>query len=300
MSAPYSLLVACPTYGKPSADFSMDSGWSLMYEIGRFHPEIAPVYTMRDVRTYRQAARNGIARAALELGVTHILSLDDDHTFDGSHFTKLWNAMQTNPIRPKILSALYMTRSLSCAPCIFNLTDEGTVPIYYYEDDVVMPVPVIGFGFVLLDVEIFRVLGPDLFHLGGDFGEDAAICTRLSQAGFPSYVHTGVKIGHILENPTVVDEAHYKLVRQEMERERNARAEAGEQLDTSRIVPLFPGAPRRTGYESVEQGAGGARRPWWLPRSKRVWYRDRQGPASLERRAGADLPGGKAPGHSPA
>lgn len=36
----YSLLVANPTYGKPAAEFSQDSGWNLMYTIGRKHPEI--------------------------------------------------------------------------------------------------------------------------------------------------------------------------------------------------------------------------------------------------------------------
>jgi len=271
VSAPYSLLVADPTYGKPPAEFSQDSGWNLMYTIGRKHPEIEHVYTQRDVRTYRQTARNGIAEAGLKLGVTHILSLDDDHQFSGKDFTKLWNAMQTHPDQPKILSALYFTRSLSCAPCIFSLTDEGTVPIFYYPPDEVMKVDVIGFGFVIIDVEIFRAMGPNLFNLGNDFGEDAAVCTRMLAAGYPVYVHTGVKIGHILETPMIVDEAHYFKVREAIEHEREARAQVGEQVDASRIVPLFAGAGDPRGYQRMVPTAGPGRRAWWRPCSSRIW-----------------------------
>ena len=288
-SGEYTLLVGCPTYGKPGPEFTMDSGWDLMFRIGRSHPEIREVYLERDVRTYRQMARHGIIEAALELGVTHLLTLDDDHNFTGKHFSKLWNAFHTDPKKPRALSALYFTRSLSCAPCIFNITNEGTVPIFYYPPDTVMPVPVVGFGFLLLDMQIFRDLNPPWFNLGGDFGEDAALCTRMLHAGYPVHVHTGVIIGHVLESPTIVDEAHYLRVREGLENARAEAEQAGVEMDLSKLAPAYPGAQDRTGYAPVGPGDRRAAVPWWHAPSARVWNRDREDPASPNaKREGSD------------
>ncbi len=283
-SSEFTLLVGCPTYGKPGPEFTMDSGWDLMFHIGRFHPEIKHVYTQRDVRTYRQMARHGLIEAALELGVTHLLTLDDDHNFTGEHFKKLWNAFHLDPKKPRALSALYFTRSLSCAPCIFNITNEGTVPIFYYPPDTVMPVPVVGFGFLLLDMQIFRDLNPPWFNLGGDFGEDAALCTRMLHAGYPVHVHTGVIVGHVLETPTIVDEAHYLRVREGMENARAEAEQAGVEMDLAKLAPVFPGAQDRTGYAPVGPGDRRAKVPWWHPSSARIWNRDREDPGSPNRK----------------
>lgn len=277
----YSLLIGCPTMGKPCAEFSMDSFGHLMYHIGRKHPEISPVWVQRDVRTYRQTARQGIVEAALEQNVSHLLMLDDDHTFEGSQFTKIWEAMLTHVKRPKMLAALYFTRSSQCAPCIFRHTREGTVPIFYYpDDDDIHEVDVVGFGFTLFDLDVFRRMNPPWFNLGNDFGEDAAFCARMKHAGFMPHVHTGVKIGHILENPQVVGEQDYVVVREGLERDRAAKRAAGIEVGESQLVPV-PGASggwregeMDSGYVPQKTRRDNGRRRWWQPNPGRLWKRD--------------------------
>lgn len=279
----YRLLVGCPTYGKPSAEFAMDSYGALMYHIGRRHPEIEEVFSVRDVRTYRQTARQAIVEQALHLNCSHLLMLDDDHVFEGATFTKLWNAMHQHPKRPKVLSALYYTRSNSCAPCIFRQTLQGTVPIFYYpDDDDVHEVDVVGFGFVIFDTSVFDParggLNPPWFNLGNDFGEDAAFCARMNHSGNPVHVHVGAKIGHILENPQIVGEREYLRVREALNHARELRQQAGEPLEDTSLRPIFEASSGNareyagdSGYVPVD--AGGRSR-WWTPSPHRIWKRD--------------------------
>lgn len=211
----YKLFVGIPTYGMPRCEFAIDSGWALMYDIGRRHPEIEQVWVQRDVRTYRQEARKAIVEQAIAAGATHLLMLDDDHVFGGPEFDKLWEAMTTRP-DVKMIGGLYATRGMPCAPCIFKLTAQGTVPIWYYPEDEVLEVDVIGFGFVLFDLEVFSRINPPWFNLGIGFGEDAAFCARLLQMGYKIHVHTGAKIGHLLEQPHVITEADMIAHRERM------------------------------------------------------------------------------------
>jgi hypothetical protein len=271
--------------GKPCAEFAMDSFGHLMYHIGRHHPEIDPVWVQRDVRTYRQTARQGIVEAALQQGVSHLLMLDDDHTFEGADFTKMWNAMHTHPLKPKMLAALYFTRSSMCAPCIFRQTREGTVPIFYYQDDDdIHEIDIVGFGFTLFDMQLFDAsrggMNPPWFNLGNDFGEDAAFCARLKHSGFMPYVHTGVKIGHILETPQIVGEREYLIVREGLERDRQAKLAAGTAVDESKLVPLLGASGGRqgrqmdSGYVPQKAARANGRRHWSWPNPARLWKRD--------------------------
>lgn len=281
----YGLLIACPTYGKPGAEFCMDSLSHMMFTIGRKHPEIPAerVFLQRDVRTYREMARQGLVEAALQLGVSHILFLDDDHVFEGNVFTKLWNTMHTHELKPKVLSALYFTRTINCAPCIFKATDEGTAPIFYYPEDDLMPVDVVGYGFTLIDMRVFGELNPPWFFLGKDWGEDAALCARMKMAGFQPYVHTGAKIGHVLEQPVIIGEEHFLRVREGMENARKMEQQAGTAVGTSRLAPVVPGRgskgkdngrPLRSGYAKVGPGDRLRQAAPWLPTAARVWKRD--------------------------
>lgn len=251
----YRLMVGIPTYGMPKCEFAIDSLGSLLYHIGRDHPEIEKVWLQRDVRTYRQEARKGIVEEAQRQGATHLLMLDDDHVFSGSEFDKLWASMIGSE-EVQIVSGLYMTRGLPCAPCIFKLTPQGTVPIFYYPTDELMAVDVVGFGFVLFDMNLFTRINPPWFNLGMGFGEDAAFCARLTQAGIKVWVHTGAKIGHLLEQPHVITEEDYL----------RDRDRAWKESDVSALVPAGIAAP--VGAGSEVQG-----RPKWWPFSSRRWTR---------------------------
>lgn len=245
----YRLFIGIPTYGKPDSLFSIDSGWDMMFGIGRHHPEIEAVMVQRDVRTYRQEARKGIVEAAQQWGATHLLMLDDDHVFDGSVFDKLWEHRDL----PGLVSALYMTRGIPCAPCIWRCTSKGTVPIMFYPPNELIKVDVVGFGFVLYDMKVFERINPPWFNLGFGFGEDAAFCARVLMAGMGVYCHTGAKIGHILESPQVVTEETYLGHRNRIQMAESQLAEVGRDDGGSR-----------------KQQVGS--RPWWVPSPAKRWF----------------------------
>lgn len=207
-SPPYKLHVGIPTFGTARSEFAVDSLGDTMFHIGRRHPEIEHVVLHRDVRTYRQEARQGLVQEAIKNGSTHLLMLDDDHLFYGKHFSMLWDAMRENE-KIQMIAALYFTRGVPTAPCIFRNTTQGTVPIFFYPEDRVVEVDVVGFGFTLFDMEVFTKVNPPWFNLGHGFGEDAAFCARMKMCGLPVYVHTGCKIGHINEQPQIITEVEY-------------------------------------------------------------------------------------------
>lgn len=254
MEERFKLLIGIPTFGSPKSEFAIDSLGSLLYHIGRRYPQI-DVMLHRDVRTYRQEARKGIVEHAQKWGATHLLMLDDDHVFSGTDFDLLWGSMLESS-EVQVVSGLYFTRGLPTVPCIFKLTERGTVPIFFYPDNELFKVDVVGFGFVLFDMEVFTELNPPWFNLGFGFGEDAAFCARLLQKGFGIYVHTGAKVGHLLEQPHTITESDYLPVREQ-------HREYGTSYS---LVPAEYVA--RAGNES-----GLDPRPVYRPRSSRLWHR---------------------------
>jgi hypothetical protein len=251
------LLIGIPTYGHPRSEFAIDSLGKLLFHIGRRHPEFTKVGLHRDVRTYRQSARQAIVDDALENDYTHLLMLDDDHVFDGQTFTKLWEGMQSRD-DVHLISALYFTRGRPTCPCIWKLTSEGTVPVFYYPEDQLFEVDVVGFGFVLFDLTLFKEgkISPPWFDLGRGFGEDAVLCTRFLQNGYKVWTHTGAKIGHIFEQPTILDEEMYL----------QEREYAIPQDPTGKLTLIGTEDRLLTHRPPVRIGT----KPWWNPNPSRI------------------------------
>lgn len=257
----YKLFIGCPTYGSPHPLFSMDSLGSLLYHIGRRCPEIKDVVFQRDVRTYRQEARQAIVMAALEAGATHLLMLDDDHVFGSETWDKLWTSVRDNP-EVRVCSALYYTRGLPTVPCIWKLTSKGTVPILYYPQDELFEVEVVGFGMILFDLNVFREINPPWFNLALGFGEDAAFCARLIHQGIRIWCHTGARAGHILETPHVITEADYVRTRDQI-----SLSDVG----TPQLMQI--GGPSREQLEQRNEVESGSR--WWRAPHSHQWNLNR-------------------------
>jgi hypothetical protein len=220
MRSEYSLYIGCPTYNKPDTRFSMDSYGDMLFHIGRKHPEIKHVWRERNVRTYRQGARQAICDNAKLSKATHFMMLDDDMTFDPDTFDKVWEACIAME-KPSAVSALYFVRSQPVTvPCIWRATPRGTVPIYEYPANTVITnkdgLDVVGFGFILFDSRVLDQVTAPWFNIAGSWGEDAAFCARLIQSGCTLAVHTGAKCGHIHEDPKEITEADYLAVKEEL------------------------------------------------------------------------------------
>jgi hypothetical protein len=183
--------------------------------------------------------------------------------FSGEHFDLLWRTMVQDPEKIRLLSGLYFTRGRQCAPCIFKLTTQGTVPLFYYPENEVYSVDVVGFGFLLLNMNLFQQVNPPWFNLSIGYGEDAAFCARLIQYGIPIWVHTGCKIGHILDDPTIIDEEYYFNVRKQIE---SGQMVPGQQLASCPEQVSVRGRPTVATFEQVP-----ATRPWWRPEFTRKW-----------------------------
>lgn len=268
------LMIGITTYGVGRQEFTIDSGWPMMFHIGRHHREIDDVMVMRETKTYRQAARQGIVDTAMEWGATHILMHDDDHDFTTDAIDLLLESIHKDGI--ECVSALYFTRGLPTVPCIWKYAGaSGTVPIFYYPKNELMEVDVVGFGLVLFRTSAFQRMNPPYFDLGKGTGEDAAFCLRLQQTGGRIWCHTGAKIGHMIENP-------YKITEEDYERER-ASYEANARRDEITSLRQVDGPPPGVTPLSQTPGshAGGKRfsfpRRFFRPPSKRFWNAGRNG-----------------------
>lgn len=274
----YKLHIGVPTYGKPCIEFAMHSGWGMMYHIGRRHPEIEVTLHI-DTRTYRQAARLGIVQEGLRNGADFIMMLDDDHTFTGEDFSKLWKAItegsthavgdkEIHPNQIDLIGALYFTRGRPTCPCIFKNSSRGTVPIYYYpEKDALMPVDVIGFGMILIRAaaisDMMRESKQNPFDLSAGYGEDAAFCQTFRMMGKTVWCHLGVKIDHLDTVLERIGEAEYvRDLASVGERGESSNQGSAELYREERGPDHSP-----FGYGPKHPGC----RPGWVPSSARVF-----------------------------
>lgn len=215
------LLIGIPSFGSPDPRFAIDSLAPLMYHIGRRHPEIKEVLLGRDTRTYRHHARQAIINEAMSIEADYILMLDDDVTFAPQAFDILWEHNE-HPV----ISGLYFTRTIPPVPCIFNFGEsKGSVPILKYPKDSLFEVEIVGFGFLLMHTDIFRKIPGPHFQVGNWLGEDVAFGVKCQAAGVPLVVHTGCRIGHILEQKTVITEDVYEHYKEEVFKEKRKELE---------------------------------------------------------------------------
>lgn len=230
------LLIGIPSYGVPDTRFTVDSLAPLMYHIGRRHPEIKECTLIRDTRTYRHHARQAIANAALGVGADYLLMLDDDVTFTNHAFDLLWEHNE-HPI----ISGLYFTRSIPPVPCMFKFGTQGSDPILKYPKDSLFEVEIVGFGFLLFQTEIFRKVPAPHFQVGSWLGEDVAFGAKCQAAGLPLIVHTGCKIGHIMEQKTVITEKTYEEHKERIKRERDSYEGSAQWSGQRKASPGEPG-----------------------------------------------------------
>lgn len=199
------LVVGIPSFGQPDPLFTIDSLAPTLYHIGRRHPEITQVHMLRDTRTYRHHARQAIVNAALGMGFDYLWMLDDDQTFTPQAFDILWEHRDQ-----KVVSGLYFTRAIPPVPCMFNMGGpEGSIPVLDYPKDSLFEVQIVGFGFILFQMEVFKQIPAPHFQVGNWLGEDVAFGVKCQAQGIPLLVHTGCTIGHIGAERRVFTEAHY-------------------------------------------------------------------------------------------
>lgn len=164
-------------------------------------------------RMHAHIARECLADKALEMGADYLLMIDDDMICPTSMFERLF-AHDVDIVAP-----LAFMRKHPHYPVIYTVR-EGYDPIsqssYFtnlsvktYPKDELVECDAVGFGAVLIKMDVFRALPRPWFATWSRVGEDIGFCHAAKKHGFRVFMDTSVKLGH-LGDPVCVTEETYE------------------------------------------------------------------------------------------
>ena len=134
-------------------------------------------------------ARNQLAEVAVNGGFDRVLFLDSDMTFPPWTFKRLSELMETGK---SFVSGLYFGRRPPFGPIAEVYED--------FPEDTVFPVKAVGFGCVMLSVDLLKkvgaVYGTGFCPISG-FGEDLSFCLRAGELGETVWVDSALQCGHV-------------------------------------------------------------------------------------------------------
>jgi len=138
---------------------------------------------------------------------THILWLDDDHTFDADTAIRLAVNGDKDMITP-----LVYRRSDPILPCVFVYANDPNRPYQHHPmvdvPESVMEIDAMGFAFVLMRLEVLDKIPEPHFLINPNKGEDICFCMRAREFGVKMYVDGRVKIRHIGIPPEIGFDEH--------------------------------------------------------------------------------------------
>lgn len=157
-------------------------------------------------------ARQRIAELAVEENMDYLFMIDDDMISPVDLFERLYKHQKD------IVGALAFTRFAPHKPVIYILT-EGYDPVekkdYYisqsyltYPKDTLVECDAVGFGAVLIKVDILRSMRRPWFVAATGRGEDIQFCFDARKAGFKVFMDTATKLGHLGPPKNVTEEVY--------------------------------------------------------------------------------------------
>jgi len=178
-------------------------------------------------RLLTPAAREALADAALNSGMDYMLMIDDDMTTPLDLFEKLYNH------HVDVVAPLAFTRNAPHYAVIYTCKS-GWDPVaktdYFlnhyarnYPENQLVRCDAVGFGSVLIKMDVIRKMRKPYFMSTCGTGEDILFCYNAQKVGAKIYMDTATKLGHI-GNPVIIDEAYAKYF-WEHEEKRNIKKE---------------------------------------------------------------------------
>lgn len=174
---------------KPSPRFEF-----LQVTIGRMHVHVA---------------REEMAKKALTANADYLLMIDDDMTCPDDLFEKLYADDKD------IVAPLAFTRNFPHKPVMYrcvegwdavsNCDTFTNFAIMNYPKDKLVQVDAVGFGAVLIKMDVLRKMPSPWFMNPFKTGEDIYFCYEAKKYGFTTWMDTRVKLGHV-SHPIVVTE----------------------------------------------------------------------------------------------
>lgn len=166
------------------------------------------------------AARNTLAKQAVEEGFDRVLWFDSDMEFDPDIMRRLSEDIDNGM---EFVSGLYFKRKAPIEPCIYqevgyyhNEDSKEVTPVALaYEDypkDSVFEIAGCGFGGVMMTVDLIKRVvkefGAPFSPILG-FGEDLSFCKRVSHVGAKMYCDSRAKMGHVGQG-TITEETYFQ------------------------------------------------------------------------------------------
>lgn len=181
-----------------------DNRKDFMMNLARFETkEDYKFFTMNTGRLLISYARELICDQAIATGMDYILFIDDDMIVPKDMFEHLYK------IDADIVAPLCTTRNYPFEPVVyksevsemeedgsFKLENKSVVDI---ERNAIIEAETVGFGVVLIKVDILKKIPKPWFFVNQAVGEDILFCVRARQhiPEFKIKVNTGVIIGHM-------------------------------------------------------------------------------------------------------
>lgn len=193
-------------------------------------------------------SRNEAVEWALRQGMDWILWLDDDMVIPSD----VWLFTQLKAHNKDITAPLFFTRVGVKLPLIFKerKINENYAVLDYITDykKGLLEVDAVGFGCVLINMEVFRKMKKPYFQYTAEMGEDIYFCMKARKAGFKIYCDTNIVIGH-LRPPEPSDESTYdrEAAEKHLEKKNMAdkvkaatyRAKVGDKSKVDVIMPCY-------------------------------------------------------------
>lgn len=218
------VVVAIPNEGITDAE-AYENRMQHMHHIGIIeekskHEPITPdgaifeFYHFTAGRLLTPAAREALADQALAEGMDYMLMIDDDMLGPVDLFEKLYNH------HVDVVAPLAFTRNPPHYAVIYSC-ESGFDPVmktdYFinhyarnYPENQLVRCDAVGFGAVLIDMNVIRKMKKPYFMSTCGTGEDVYFCYRAQkEAGAKIYMDTATKLTH-LGSPTKIDEEYAK------------------------------------------------------------------------------------------
>ncbi len=151
----------------------------------------------------RILGRNGLAQEAVEQEKDWLLFIDDDHVFP----TNICSRLLSHDVG--VVGSLYLQRQKPFIPIAYmaKTEDQRYIPLdlTLCEPDELVEVVAVGTGGMLIRTEVFHRMrevwpkpDPYPYFEHGVASEDLIFCDKAREMGFPVYVDTGIRLGHMM------------------------------------------------------------------------------------------------------
>lgn len=173
-------------------------------------------------RMHVHVAREEMAKKALFANADYLFMIDDDMTAPDDLFEKLY-ADDKDIVAPLAFTRNFphkpvMYRCVSGWDSLSNCDTFTNFPIMNYPKDKLVQVDAVGFGAVLIKMDVLRAMPNPWFMNPYKTGEDINFCYEAKKYGFTTWMDTRVKLGHV-SHPIVVTEEYVMRQRQEYDME---------------------------------------------------------------------------------